>query len=84
MHLQNGKSDMSYRDSWWALIRYKLMAAISSYRSELRDTSYRAERHYMRGPGPKWRAKHGSPTTAHSQGSLKSKAHGENAMSVSS
>ena len=21
--------------------------------------SYRPERHYMRGPGPKWRAKHG-------------------------
>ena len=24
----------------------------------LTDT-YRPERHYMRGPGPKWRAKHG-------------------------
>ena len=23
--------------------------------------SYRPERHYMRGPGPKWRAKHGLP-----------------------
>ena len=22
---------------------------------------YRPERHYMRGPGPKWRAKHGLP-----------------------
>jgi len=22
-------------------------------------TDYRPERHYMRGPGPKWRAKHG-------------------------
>ena len=22
---------------------------------------YRPERHYMRGPGPKWRAKHGVP-----------------------
>jgi hypothetical protein len=22
---------------------------------------YRPERHYMRGPGPKWRAKHGQP-----------------------
>ena len=30
-------------------------------RSLLRDLSdpYRPERHYMRGPGPKWRAKHG-------------------------
>jgi len=25
----------------------------------LTDT-YRPERHYMRGPGPKWRAKHGA------------------------
>ncbi len=24
-------------------------------------TPYRPERHYMRGPGPKWRAKHGLP-----------------------
>jgi hypothetical protein len=23
--------------------------------------SYRPERHYMRGPGPQWRAKHGAP-----------------------
>jgi hypothetical protein len=22
---------------------------------------YRPERHYMRGPGPKWQAKHGKP-----------------------
>ena len=24
-------------------------------------TDYRPERHYMRGPGPKWRAKHAQP-----------------------
>ena len=24
---------------------------------------YRPERHYMRGPGPKWRAKHGRSST---------------------
>ena len=31
------------------------------WRSFLRDAfdSYRPEQHYMRGPGPKWRAKHG-------------------------
>lgn len=23
--------------------------------------SYRPERHYMRGPGPRWREKHGAP-----------------------
>jgi len=26
--------------------------------------SYRPERHYMRGPGPKWRAKHAGPAAA--------------------
>ncbi|MDU6373102.1 MAG: hypothetical protein E6575_03150 [Bradyrhizobium sp.] len=25
---------------------------------------YRPERHYMRGPGPKWRAKHGARSVA--------------------
>ena len=25
---------------------------------------YRPERHYMRGPGPKWRAKHATPDAA--------------------
>lgn len=27
-------------------------------------TAYRPERHYMRGPGPKWRAKHASALPA--------------------
>jgi len=27
-------------------------------------TPYRPERHYMRGPGPKWREKHGLPPSA--------------------
>ena len=26
--------------------------------------TYRPERHYMRGPGPKWRAKHAQPKLA--------------------
>jgi len=39
------------------------MAVISPYRPELRVELYRAERHYMRGPGPKWRAKHARPPT---------------------
>ncbi|MCA1401121.1 hypothetical protein [Bradyrhizobium sp. BRP56] len=36
---------------------------------DVRD-SYRPELHYMRGPGPKWRTKHGSeavPSTGHYQ-----------------
>jgi len=35
------------------------MAVIYPYGSELRHESYRPERHYMRGPGPRWREKHG-------------------------
>jgi hypothetical protein len=31
--------------------------------SQLFD-SYHPERHYMRGPGPKWRAKHARPALA--------------------
>lgn len=29
--------------------------------------SYRPELHYMRGPGPAWRAKHGEPPSVRSQ-----------------
>jgi hypothetical protein len=36
---------------------------VSFFKSEMLDlwnalTAYRPERHYMRGPGPKWREKH--------------------------
>jgi hypothetical protein len=63
MRVQNGITDLSRRTPWWALIRNRLMAVISPYWAELRVESYRAERHYMRGPGPKWRAKHARPPT---------------------
>ena len=32
--------------------------------------SYRPELHYMRGPGPKWREKHGLPEADASRGNL--------------
>jgi hypothetical protein len=32
--------------------------------------SYRPELHYMRGPGPKWRAKHAPPPAHQSEGAL--------------
>jgi hypothetical protein len=35
---------------FWGLIRRRLQALFPSYRPE---------RHYMRGPGPKWREHHG-------------------------
>ena len=63
MQLQNGISDLSRRTPWWTLIRNRLMAVIFPYQPELRHESYRAERHYMRGPGPKWHAKHARPPT---------------------
>jgi hypothetical protein len=42
------------------------VAFVSLWRSLRRDLfdSYRPERHYMRGPGPAWRAKHAIPTAA--------------------
>jgi hypothetical protein len=59
MQLQNGISDLPRRTRWWALIRNVLMAVIYPFRRIQRHESYRAEQHYMRGPGPKWRAKFG-------------------------
>jgi hypothetical protein len=38
--------------SWSGLIRRMLTVVF---------VSYRPERHYMRGPGPKWREKHARP-----------------------
>ena len=35
---------------FWGLIRKRLQTLFPSYRPE---------RHYMRGPGPKWREQHG-------------------------
>jgi hypothetical protein len=58
MRSQNGMSDLSNRTPWRGLVR-ALTAAIFSCWPESRETPYRPERHYMRGPGPKWRAKHG-------------------------
>ena len=42
------------------------IALASLWRSLKRDLfgSYRPELHYMRGPGPKWRAKHGGRSQA--------------------
>jgi hypothetical protein len=49
MSLQNENPDWCLHTPWWGLIRRKLMAVF---------VAYRPERHYMRGPGPKWREKH--------------------------
>jgi hypothetical protein len=58
MRSQHGMSDLSHEATWWDLIR-ALRAAIFCRWPESRERRYRPERHYMRGPGPKWRAKHG-------------------------
>jgi len=36
-----------------------LRSLLSAFWHELTGEAYRPERHYMRGPGPAWRAKHG-------------------------
>jgi hypothetical protein len=43
--------------------RQVILAVMSLWRALRRDllNSYRPERHYMRVPGPKWRAKHQNP-----------------------
>jgi len=39
----------------------RIAGAVSELRKALKNLfdPYRPERHYMRGPGPKWREKHG-------------------------
>jgi hypothetical protein len=43
-------------------LRRTAAALFSSLAKDLFDP-YRPELHYMRGPGPRWRAKHAQPTT---------------------
>jgi hypothetical protein len=50
-----------------ALLPRPLAGFLAAFWQELtRDAirPYRPERHYMRGPGPAWRAKHGQPPSA--------------------
>lgn len=58
MRSQNGMPDVPHSSRWQGLIQ-ALRAAICSCWPEPHERTYRPERHYMRGPGPKWRAKHG-------------------------
>jgi hypothetical protein len=39
-------------------LSHHLAAIMAHTRALLGALSYRPEQHYMRGPGPKWRAKH--------------------------
>ncbi len=52
MRLQNEILDWPFQTSWWGMVRRKLLILFPAYRPE---------RHYMRGPGPKWRERHGRP-----------------------
>ena len=47
------------------------------WRSVYRDAfdSYRPELHYMRGPGPKWRARHGLAATVPAEPAAPTQAH---------
>ncbi|SHJ32254.1 hypothetical protein SAMN05444159_0307 [Bradyrhizobium lablabi] len=42
------------------MFRQRLHAIVTKWQRliEIARNPYRPERHYMRGPGPKWRAKH--------------------------
>jgi hypothetical protein len=44
----------------WSPLRHRLNAIVANWQRLLKfaGDSYRPELHYMRGPGPKWRAKH--------------------------
>ena len=44
----------------------RLATEFADFRRSLRELfgPYRPERHYMRGPGPKWRAKHNLASVA--------------------
>ncbi len=47
---------------WFALASQSIASALAALRRSapsLFADPYRPELHYMRGPGPKWRAKHG-------------------------
>jgi hypothetical protein len=55
MAFLNGKSH-SPRPSLWRRLLVKLMPT---------SVSYRPERHYMRGPGPKYRERHEGPLAPH-------------------
>ena len=51
--------------------RHPLSAALAmAWRSFRRDAfdAYRPELHYMRGPGPKWHARHAAPAAAPAAG----------------
>jgi hypothetical protein len=47
-----------FRWCWFALVQGNFRAAAVPPSLYEADRKYRPEEHYMRGPGPKWRAKH--------------------------
>ena len=44
---------------------FRIMARRGHRQMSRLSGPYRPERHYMRGPGPKWREKHGLSESAH-------------------
>jgi hypothetical protein len=48
---------------WWLALSGEALRNWQAVLQHIRDP-YRPELHYMRGPGPKWRAKHGIPEIA--------------------
>ncbi len=48
----------------FALIGHALTGCWRDLSRHLFNNNYRPELHYMRGPGPAWRARHGQPPSA--------------------
>ena len=65
MHFSSLPAAGSYREITLldAQALKKLMRRWLAFVAKLRNP-YRPEQHYMRGPGPKWRAKHGEIVAA--------------------
>ena len=56
------RSDVTLSTSYWPSSVSFVAKLWRELFNDLRS-SYRPEMHYMRGPGPRWREKHGSVTT---------------------
>ena len=52
----------------WSVFWRRLAALAQGWRRLVGEPSYRPEKHYMRGPGPKWRAKYAEVEAPRSTG----------------
>jgi hypothetical protein len=43
------------------MVKIAVLLVVKAVRDAFREMTCRPELHYMRGPGPKWAARHGDP-----------------------